>query len=56
MATVKEFVKHLKALPQDAPVMLSTYGCGQIFRYEYELNRVTFDPKKGQVVLEAEDN
>jgi hypothetical protein len=52
--TVEELIRHLQKFPPDAPVELSTYGCGTTSQYNYDVNRVQL--KDGVVVIEAEDN
>lgn len=50
----KELIEHLQQFPEDAPVELSTYGCGTTSQYPYDKNRISL--KKGKIVIEAEDN
>lgn len=52
--TVEELIEHLEQFPSGATVMLSTYGCGSAYAYEYEAERIQM---RGEyLVIEAEDN
>lgn len=52
--TVKELIEELKNYPPSYSVVLSVYTCGNTFREDLTLRRITVDYES--VVIDAEDN